>query len=69
MGPDISIYILVSVLFGLLLLFVILRSLRLPKAFFDQKSERDAVRKQIIIKNILKNESSKEEQVDDDQVS
>jgi hypothetical protein len=54
MGLDLSIFTLASVLFGVLLIFLLLRSLRLPKTFFERQSERNALRQQLIIKNIEK---------------
>lgn len=54
-------YILVVVLFAIAALLVLLRAFKLPVNFYKKELERDALRKQVIKKNMMVDDDDKKQ--------
>ena len=53
MAPDLPIMLLAAVIFVLLLLYTILRSLRMPPSFFEKQRQRDTLKREFLKNRIL----------------
>ena len=53
MVPDMPITLLVAVVFVLTVVYIFLRSLRMPPSFFEKQRERDRLRREFLKKEII----------------